>query len=102
MTIFENCLFLKISLLKNCISVKINAMLHIIFAAAAIEILPGVATGRERGGRAGGSYELDAAWSNQNKLIFHILDLRSERHPLEGTRALQIHFAVNYNEKRYL
>ncbi len=38
------------SLLKNCISVKINAMLHIIFAAAAVEILPGVATGRERGG----------------------------------------------------
>ncbi len=50
-------------------------MLHIIFAAAAVEILPGVATGRERGGRAGGSYELDAARSNQNKLIFNILDL---------------------------
>jgi hypothetical protein len=50
MTIFENCLFLKISLLKNCISVKKNAMLHIIYAAAAVEILPGVATGRERGG----------------------------------------------------
>jgi hypothetical protein len=27
------------------------------------------------GGRAGGSYELDAARSNQNKLLFHILDL---------------------------
>jgi hypothetical protein len=38
------------SLLKNCISVKINATLHIIFAAAAVEILPGVATGREMGG----------------------------------------------------
>jgi hypothetical protein len=41
------------SLLKNCISVKINAMLHIIFiifTAAAVESLPGVATGRERGG----------------------------------------------------
>ncbi len=61
MTIFENCLFLKMSLLKNCISVKINAILHIIFAAAAVEILSGVVTGRERGGRAGGSYELDAA-----------------------------------------
>jgi hypothetical protein len=35
----------------------------------------GVATGRERGGRAGGSYELDAARSNQNKLLFHVLDL---------------------------
>jgi hypothetical protein len=37
--------------------------------------LPGVATGWERVGRAGGSYELDAARSNQNKLLFHILDL---------------------------
>ena len=40
------------SLLKNCISVKLNAMLHIIFiifTAAAVESLPGVATGRERG-----------------------------------------------------
>jgi hypothetical protein len=37
--------------------------------------LPGVATGWEREGRAGGSYELDAARSNQNKLLFHILDL---------------------------
>jgi hypothetical protein len=67
------------SLLKNCISVKINAMLHIIFiifTAAAVESLPGVATGRERGGgRAGSSYKLDAARSNQNKLLFHILDL---------------------------
>jgi hypothetical protein len=27
------------------------------------------------GGRAGGSYEIDAAWSNQNKILFHILDL---------------------------
>jgi hypothetical protein len=34
------------SLLK---SVKINAMLHIIFAVAAVETLPGVATGGERG-----------------------------------------------------
>jgi hypothetical protein len=50
MTIFENCFFFKMSLLKNCISVKINAMLHIIFAAAAVEILPGVATCGERGG----------------------------------------------------
>jgi hypothetical protein len=66
------------SLLKNCISVKINAMLHIIvkiFTAAAVESLPGVATGRERGGRAGSSFELDAARSNQNKLLFHILDI---------------------------
>jgi hypothetical protein len=45
------------------------------FAAAAVETLPGVATGRERGERAGSSYKLDAARSNQNKLLFHILDL---------------------------
>jgi hypothetical protein len=42
--------FLENDFVKNCISVKINAMLHIIFAAAAVEILPGVVTGRERGG----------------------------------------------------
>ncbi len=28
MIFFENCLFLKMSLFKNCVSVKINAMLH--------------------------------------------------------------------------
>jgi hypothetical protein len=50
--------------------------LHIIFTAAAVETLPRIATGRERGGgRAGSSYKLDAARSNQNKLLFHILDL---------------------------
>jgi hypothetical protein len=49
---------------------------YIMFAAAAVGTLPGVATGRERGGRrAGSSYKLDAARSNQNKLLFHILDL---------------------------
>ncbi len=37
-------------LLKNCISVKLNAMLPIIFAAAAVEDLPGVAAGGEMGG----------------------------------------------------
>jgi hypothetical protein len=42
---------------------------------AAAETLPVVATGRERGERAGGSYELDATRSNQHKLLFHILDL---------------------------
>jgi hypothetical protein len=66
------------SLLKNCTSVKINAMLHIIFkifTAAAVESLPGVATGRERGGRAGSSYKLDADQSIQNKLLFNILDI---------------------------
>jgi hypothetical protein len=45
------------------------------FAAAAVGTLPGFATGRERGGRVGSSYQLDAARSNQNKLLFHISDL---------------------------
>jgi hypothetical protein len=44
------------------------------------ETLPGVATGRERGERAGGSYELDAARSNQHKLLFHILYLTGGIH----------------------
>ncbi len=30
---------------------------------------------QEKGGRAGSSYQLDAARSNQHKLVFHILDL---------------------------
>jgi hypothetical protein len=37
--------------------------------------LPGVATCGERGGGLEGSYKLDAARSNQNKLLLHILDL---------------------------
>jgi hypothetical protein len=47
----------------------------LIFAVAAAETLLGVATDRERGVRAGGSYELDAARSNQNRFLFLILDL---------------------------
>ncbi len=50
-------------------------MLHIIFSMGAVETLAGVATCREGGGRAGSSYELDAAQSIQSKLFFHILDL---------------------------
>jgi hypothetical protein len=50
-------------------------MLHIIFSMGAVETLAGVATCGEEGGRAGSSYELDAARSIQSKLIFHILDL---------------------------
>jgi hypothetical protein len=86
------------SLLKYCISVKINAMLDIKFAAVAVETLPGVATGGERGVRAGSSYKLDAVRSNQNKLLFRILDLPG------GIllKALQIQFAVNCNAKRYI
>jgi hypothetical protein len=54
---------------------EVRVAILIIFTAAAAESLSGVATGRERGGRAGSSYELDAARSNQNKLIYHILDI---------------------------
>jgi hypothetical protein len=58
--------------------------------------VPGVATGRERGGgRAGGSYGLDAAQSNQNMLLLHILDFLSG---FQGTRALGIQFSVICNE----
>ena len=41
----------------------------------AVETLAGVATGGEGGGRAGSSYELDAAQSIQSKFFFNILDL---------------------------
>ncbi len=42
---------------------------------AAVETLVGVATCREGGGRAGSSYELDAAQSIQSKSFYHILYL---------------------------
>ena len=44
-------------------------MLHIIFSMGAVETLAGVATGGEGGGRAGSSYELDAAQSIQSKFF---------------------------------
>jgi hypothetical protein len=51
-------------------------MLHIIFSKGAVETLAGVATCEEGGGgRAGSSYELDAAQSIQSKFFIHILDL---------------------------
>ncbi len=50
-------------------------MLHIIFPMGAVETLAGVSTCGEGGGRAGSSYELDAARSIQSKFFFHILDL---------------------------
>jgi hypothetical protein len=50
-------------------------MLHIIFAVAAVETLLELQLAGKGGGRAGSSYKLDAARSNQNKLLFHILDL---------------------------
>ncbi len=52
-------------------------MLPIIFSMGAVEILAGVATCGEGGGRAGSSYELDAAQSIQSKFFSHILDLLS-------------------------
>jgi hypothetical protein len=58
------------SLLRSFITTKINEMLHIIFVffdRAAVKTLAGVATCRGGGGeRAGSSYELDAARSNQS------------------------------------
>jgi hypothetical protein len=42
---------------------------------AAVETLAGVATCGEGGGRAGSSYELDAARSIQSKFFSHILAL---------------------------
>ncbi len=45
-------------------------MLHKIFSMGAVETLAGVATcGEGGGGRAGSSYELDAAHSIQSKLF---------------------------------
>ncbi len=44
-------------------------MWHIIFAVAVVEIMEGVATCGEGGGRAGSSYELDAAQSIQSKIF---------------------------------
>jgi hypothetical protein len=51
-------------------------MLHIIFAMASVETLAGVATCGKGGGKAGSSYELDAARSIKSKIFsLHILDL---------------------------
>jgi hypothetical protein len=50
-------------------------MLHIIFYLVAVKILAGAATCGLGEGRAGSSYELDAAQSVQSKFFFHILDI---------------------------
>jgi hypothetical protein len=66
---------LKINLLEVFFKKKkINSLLHVFFAVAAVETLVGVVTCGERGG-AGGSYELDAARRIQSKSFSHILDL---------------------------
>jgi hypothetical protein len=77
------------SLLKNCRSVRINAILHIFFTAAAVETLHGVATSCEKGGRGK---------SRVTKIsFFSIFWTFWAAHPLECTRALQIQFAVDCN-----
>jgi hypothetical protein len=72
-------------------------LFYIIFAVAAEKTLVGVATCGERGGRAGSSYELDAARSIQSKSIPHILDLPGGFiwKALESSN-------VHYNEKRHV
>ncbi len=50
-------------------------MLHIIFVLVAVKTLAGAATCGLGEGRAGSSYELDAAQSIQTKFFFHILNL---------------------------
>jgi hypothetical protein len=45
------------------------------FYCSSCRILAWSCNWQGKGGRAGSSYELDAAWSNQNKLLFHILDI---------------------------
>ncbi len=50
-------------------------MLDKSFVLVAVKTLAGVATCGVGEGRAGSSYELDAAQSIQSKFFFHILDL---------------------------
>ena len=77
--ILQNCFrtlsFLQNKFFKNFLRKKISSLIHIILAVAAEKTLVGVATCGERGGRAGSSYELDAARSIQSKSFSHILDL---------------------------
>jgi hypothetical protein len=72
---FRKLSFLQNKFVRNFLRKKISSLLHIIFAVAAEKTLVGVATCGERGGRAGSSYELDAARSIQSKSFSHILDL---------------------------
>ncbi len=74
-------------------------MLNIIFAVAAVETLAGVATCGEMGGRAGSSYELDAARSIKSKFFPYFGP--SGRLLMEGIRAFQIPFFVICIEKRH-
>jgi hypothetical protein len=94
---FRKLSFLKKEFVRSFLRTKINSMFHIIFAKTAVETLAGIATCGERGGRAGSSYELDAARSIQSKFISHILAL-----PGGCLRAFQIPFFVSCNEKRHI
>ncbi len=71
---FRKLSFLRNKFVRNFFRKKISSLLHIIFAVAAEKTLVGATCG-ERGGRAGSSYELDAARSIQSKSFSHILDL---------------------------
>jgi hypothetical protein len=67
---------------------------------AAVENLAGVATCREGGGRAGNSYELDAAQNTQSKFFSYILDLLGG---LNGRhKSLPNSSYVTCNEKRHI
>ncbi len=74
---------------------------YILFAEAAIETLPGVAAGWERGG-GGLEVYINLMPPGVTKITSFPYFGPSGRHPLEGTRALPIQFAINCNEKRDL
>jgi hypothetical protein len=67
----------------------------------AVETLAGVATCGEGVGKAGSSYELDAAWSIQSKFFFPYFG-PSGRLLMEGIRAFQIPIFVTCTEKRHI
>ena len=72
---FRKLSFLQNKFVRNFLRKKISSLLHIIFAVAA-EKNPGRSCNMwGKGGRAGSSYELDAARSIKSKSFSHILDL---------------------------
>ncbi len=76
-------------------------MLHIIFNLVAVKTLAGASTCGLGEGRAGSSYELDAAQSIQSKFFSPYFG-HSGRLLMEGIRAFQIPFFVTCNEKRHI
>ncbi len=77
-------------------------MLHIIFVLVAVKTLEGVATCGLGEGRAGSSYELDAAQSLSKVSFFSPYFGHSGRLLMEGIRAFQIPFVVTCNGKRHI